>query len=653
MLRLLLFAIIMLALSGICNGQGVSNFGATRAQDTSKTKGQLVLPAYAGDSLVLITLGNGTVKGVSKNDISAQTPTLDAVTDAGNTTTNAIVIGQSTIQTDSIGKLLLYQIANVDSADIFGVVEGRASLRDVNTALGRMEFIKLSDDSTRNSEIRFSVGDDATMPVVFSIGNDSITGYRNMTIDGYLRVDTMRSYSHLYGQGAYLGTTPTIGSLTSTLFRVGIEESNGTTVRNGGILSVETGYTGAAALRLQNGLSISNVISSTNTSNWTQASSGHPDVRGVSSIISTESGATGITDYGSNYYGTMSGVVGHSWNKYAIFNGGYASNAVVNYAAGLHLSDFKVGITSRVGIHLDGNNETTGPAGSWGIYIDPTVTSAYNNAFGTGESYFGGYTDLGAYQLQVTGDEVTTGLDNYASNINGSFTSLSKASKGYVDSVDVLKLNKSDSTGSNGYFTQYDALSLASSATAPITLVNGVVAMPAAAAGVSGYINTTTQQWDGNKTNNGTLVVTNSSGSPFAVTTSTASPATTTFTASNSASQMSFCVVNDRGATFNSYGGMIIGGSTNAGTNLFGLSRQDRVIVFSDGSSNNGLAIGTLSNDPVTIGSNNTARMTIKATGVINISGLSTYADNAAALAGGLVAGDIYRTSTGVMMIVF
>lgn len=48
-----------------------------------------------------------------------------------------------------------------------------------------------------------------------------------------------------------------------------------------------------------------------------------------------------------------------------------------------------------------------------------------------------------------------------------------------------------------------------------------------------------------------------------------------------------------------------------------------------------------------------TTRMTIKSTGIVNISNTPTYADNTAALAGGLVAGDVYRTSTGVLMITY
>ena len=48
-----------------------------------------------------------------------------------------------------------------------------------------------------------------------------------------------------------------------------------------------------------------------------------------------------------------------------------------------------------------------------------------------------------------------------------------------------------------------------------------------------------------------------------------------------------------------------------------------------------------------------TERMRIKSNGIVNIGNTPTYADNAAATAGGLVAGDIYRTSTGQLMIRF
>jgi hypothetical protein len=51
--------------------------------------------------------------------------------------------------------------------------------------------------------------------------------------------------------------------------------------------------------------------------------------------------------------------------------------------------------------------------------------------------------------------------------------------------------------------------------------------------------------------------------------------------------------------------------------------------------------------------SNPTERMRIKNNGTINFSNVATYADNTAALAGGLVAGDVYRKSDGTLMITY
>ena len=48
-----------------------------------------------------------------------------------------------------------------------------------------------------------------------------------------------------------------------------------------------------------------------------------------------------------------------------------------------------------------------------------------------------------------------------------------------------------------------------------------------------------------------------------------------------------------------------------------------------------------------------TERMRIKESGIVNIANAPTYADNTAALAGGLVAGDIYRKSDGTLMITY
>ena len=46
-------------------------------------------------------------------------------------------------------------------------------------------------------------------------------------------------------------------------------------------------------------------------------------------------------------------------------------------------------------------------------------------------------------------------------------------------------------------------------------------------------------------------------------------------------------------------------------------------------------------------------KMTLKASGVLNLATTTVYADNAAAIAGGLIAGDIYRKADGTLMITF
>lgn len=63
--------------------------------------------------------------------------------------------------------------------------------------------------------------------------------------------------------------------------------------------------------------------------------------------------------------------------------------------------------------------------------------------------------------------------------------------------------------------------------------------------------------------------------------------------------------------------------------------------------------IYTQNTAPIIFGTNFDERMRIKGNGIISMTGVSTFADNAAALSGSLVAGDIYKTSDGTLKIVF
>jgi hypothetical protein len=79
---------------------------------------------------------------------------------------------------------------------------------------------------------------------------------------------------------------------------------------------------------------------------------------------------------------------------------------------------------------------------------------------------------------------------------------------------------------------------------------------------------------------------------------------------------------NSRSTDFTSYGGFLYGG-TNQTQALFGLNRNDKLFLFSDGSNNLGMIVGTLSNQPLYFGTNNTERMRIASGGAVTINNLA------------------------------
>jgi len=93
--------------------------------------------------------------------------------------------------------------------------------------------------------------------------------------------------------------------------------------------------------------------------------------------------------------------------------------------------------------------------------------------------------------------------------------------------------------------------------------------------------------------------------------------------ATNAGGQATNYLLNDR-TVFTSYGGQLYGGSTNAVGNLFGVSRADKYFIFADGASNLGMAIGTLSAQPLILGTDNTNRFQIGSAGQLGIGG-ATY----------------------------
>jgi hypothetical protein len=91
--------------------------------------------------------------------------------------------------------------------------------------------------------------------------------------------------------------------------------------------------------------------------------------------------------------------------------------------------------------------------------------------------------------------------------------------------------------------------------------------------------------------------------------------------------------------------------NANDGTSLLAAAH---VIAGVDGTPGTNAMPGRIVLSTTAVGASSpTERMRIKSAGTINFSSVSTYADNTAALAGGLVAGDVYRKSDGTLMITY
>jgi hypothetical protein len=106
---------------------------------------------------------------------------------------------------------------------------------------------------------------------------------------------------------------------------------------------------------------------------------------------------------------------------------------------------------------------------------------------------------------------------------------------------------------------------------------------------------------------------------------------------------------NNPNNPYEKFGGAIL---FNNSSYTHGVVSSARLRSFiSDGGGNEGG--GFIFETTPTAGGTLTTSLTLKYTGVVNIATISTYASNALAIAGGLVIGDLYKNSVGVLSIVY
>jgi hypothetical protein len=251
-------------------------------------------------------------------------------------------------------------------------------------------------------------------------------------------------------------------------------------------------------------------------------------------------------------------------------------------------------------------------------YGDSAATSSgalYGGRLSTVDSIMGSIDTLNFNNFQIgliaRGVDVMT--ENYS--LNGTFSGTQNALSGGQWAINDVIGNKT---------LLWAARNNQEVGIGPSTSNAGLLVTPPAS-GISAIINSSKQMIVGGGTTTATLVDMN--------VISSVSNNANGFLVQNltSSGQAAYQATNDR-SSFASFGSFFTGGSTSNSSlgTVFGVSRNDLTVLFSNGASSTGLAIGAVTNEPMYFGTNATVRMEIYGGGNIAV-GNGTSSDPAVA----------------------
>jgi hypothetical protein len=244
-------------------------------------------------------------------------------------------------------------------------------------------------------------------------------------------------------------------------------------------------------------------------------------------------------------------------------------------------------------------------------------------------------------ELAITATTATNFSGNLAGDVGGTQS---------ATSVNKLKgVNVSATTPTNTQVLTYNSSSSQWEPQAHMT-GTGTSAQVAFWSGTSSLSSNSNLYWDNTNTRLG--IGTSTPNLPLTVRTATTTANAPVTSLANAITDPLFQLIATRGATTNNTGDV---------TTAIGQAYSDNVLTeairFHRGSAAN--------NGTISFTTNSTEKMRITTAGTVQIGttglpsgklqvvGLSVFADNAAALAGGLLVGAFYRTATGVVMVVF
>lgn len=193
------------------------------------------------------------------------------------------------------------------------------------------------------------------------------------------------------------------------------------------------------------GFNVSSFVGAQNTQNWSaDAIGGHPTWRGGVINLASISGASGTIPDAAGLYMAITLTPGVTVTHMSPFLVDYSISTGGTYidANGFVVNQMSAG-TNGVAFYASNSNGVSSPPGKWMLYDSIkyksylsrlTVGAAPIFSANTNEELFINHTVRIGDTLNSS-VIITTGLDNYATNIGNSFTARSKVDKGYVDSV--------------------------------------------------------------------------------------------------------------------------------------------------------------------------------------------------------------------------
>lgn len=337
--------------------------------------------------------------------------------------------------------------------------------------------------------------------------------------------------------------------------------------------------------------------------------------------------STGVTNFNINYLSsevfTGSFMGSPTWLNYSkiVLDSGSRGRGTVD---AWNIGEAGVGLNNALFNKYGGDSIFTHQVGS---RVDPNpyswtnrTTFNYINKLGASqnsgaEGYFYNWSPLSDASILRSQPTVANGSQGLYLSPSGSGASSVSPLQSWINLFNIPQW-----TGENTVNSSSEVMTLASAGT------RHYISTSASGSGIVRPLSIETgANTDQIKLNtNGSVEINGNNSNQLSVIGSSATRISGYFRNTNASGNTSLYFDNSRGS-FAAYGGILTGGASDATGNIFGYPRADMTFMFHDGASGAGMGIGTLNNQVLALGTNNTERIRVSGPGVITFNSAYSF----------------------------